>query len=126
MGAAATGRANTEENWKPKSTADIVSLATQTAVWERRLNTAYQKLMEELRLAGAMLRSAIAMAAIPRCKLRYAAVRRCARGRRPMRAAPDLRAGGRAREGLTRHTTHNAAILIADQGTLPDRDGQDE
>ncbi len=41
---------NTEENCEDrKSTADIVEcLATQTAVWERRLNTAYQKLMEEL------------------------------------------------------------------------------
>jgi uncharacterized protein YecT (DUF1311 family) len=41
---------NMEENCEDrKSTADIVEcLATQTAVWERRLNTAYQKLMEEL------------------------------------------------------------------------------
>jgi uncharacterized protein YecT (DUF1311 family) len=32
-----------------KSTVDIVEcLATQAAVWERRLNTAYQKLMEDL------------------------------------------------------------------------------
>ena len=32
-----------------KSTADIVEcLATQTAVWERRLNTAYQKLINDL------------------------------------------------------------------------------
>jgi uncharacterized protein YecT (DUF1311 family) len=41
---------NTEENCEDrKSTADIVEcLAIQTAVWERRLNAVYQKLMEEL------------------------------------------------------------------------------
>ncbi len=41
---------NTEENCEDrKSTADIVEcLATQTAVWERRLNTAYQKLIDDL------------------------------------------------------------------------------
>lgn len=41
---------NTEENCEDrKSTADIVEcLAIQTAVWERRLNAAYQKLMEDL------------------------------------------------------------------------------
>jgi len=42
--------ANAEENCEDrKSTADIVEcLATQTVVWERRLNSAYQKLMEDL------------------------------------------------------------------------------
>jgi uncharacterized protein YecT (DUF1311 family) len=42
--------ANTEENCEDrKSTADIVEcLATQTAVWERRLNAAYQKLIDDL------------------------------------------------------------------------------
>jgi uncharacterized protein YecT (DUF1311 family) len=42
--------ANAEENCDDrKSTADIVDcLATQTAVWERRLNAAYQKLMNDL------------------------------------------------------------------------------
>jgi len=42
--------ANAEENCDDrKSTADIVEcLATQTAVWERRLNTAYQKLINDL------------------------------------------------------------------------------
>jgi uncharacterized protein YecT (DUF1311 family) len=42
--------ANAEENCDDrKSTADIVEcLATQTAVWERRLNAAYQKLMNDL------------------------------------------------------------------------------
>ena len=42
--------ANAEENCDDrKSTADIVEcLATQTAVWERRLNTAYQRLMNDL------------------------------------------------------------------------------
>jgi uncharacterized protein YecT (DUF1311 family) len=41
---------NTEENCEDrKSTADIVEcLATQTAVWERRLNAAYQKLINDL------------------------------------------------------------------------------
>jgi len=41
---------NTEENCEDrKSTADIVEcLATQTAVWERRLNAAYQKLIDDL------------------------------------------------------------------------------
>jgi uncharacterized protein YecT (DUF1311 family) len=41
---------NKEENCEDrKSTADIVEcLAIQTAVWERRLNAVYQKLMEEL------------------------------------------------------------------------------
>lgn len=41
---------NAEENCEDrKSTADIVEcLATHTAVWERRLNTAYQKLMDDL------------------------------------------------------------------------------
>jgi uncharacterized protein YecT (DUF1311 family) len=41
---------NTDENCEDrKSTADIVEcLATQTAVWERRLNTAYQKLIDDL------------------------------------------------------------------------------
>ena len=40
-------QANAEENCDDrKSTADIVEcLATQTAVWERRLNVAYQKLI---------------------------------------------------------------------------------
>ena len=39
-----------EENCEDrKSTADIVEcLATQAAVWERRLNAAYQRLMDEL------------------------------------------------------------------------------
>jgi uncharacterized protein YecT (DUF1311 family) len=42
--------ANAEENCEDrKSTADIVEcLATQTAVWERRLNAAYQKLINDL------------------------------------------------------------------------------
>jgi uncharacterized protein YecT (DUF1311 family) len=42
--------ANAEENCDDrKSTADIVEcLATQTAVWERRLNAAYQKLINDL------------------------------------------------------------------------------
>jgi uncharacterized protein YecT (DUF1311 family) len=41
---------NTEENCEDrKSTADIVEcLAIQTAVWERRLNAAYQKLIDDL------------------------------------------------------------------------------
>ena len=41
---------NAEENCDDrKSTADIVEcLATQTAVWERRLNGAYQKLINDL------------------------------------------------------------------------------
>ena len=41
---------NAEENCEDrKSTTDIVEcLAIQTAVWERRLNAVYQKLMEEL------------------------------------------------------------------------------
>jgi uncharacterized protein YecT (DUF1311 family) len=41
---------STEENCEDrKSTTDIVEcLAIQTAVWERRLNVVYQKLMEEL------------------------------------------------------------------------------
>jgi uncharacterized protein YecT (DUF1311 family) len=41
---------NTEESCQDrKSTADIVEcLATQTAVWERRLNAAYQKLIDDL------------------------------------------------------------------------------
>ena len=40
----------TEENCEDrKSTADIVEcLAIQTAVWERRLNAAYQKLIDDL------------------------------------------------------------------------------
>ena len=42
--------ANAEENCEDrKSTADIVEcLATQTAVWERRLNAAYQRLINDL------------------------------------------------------------------------------
>jgi uncharacterized protein YecT (DUF1311 family) len=41
---------NTEENCDDrKSTADIVEcLATQTAVWERRLNAAFRKLIDDL------------------------------------------------------------------------------
>jgi uncharacterized protein YecT (DUF1311 family) len=41
---------NTEENCEDrKSTADIVEcFAIQTAVWERRLNAAYQKLIDDL------------------------------------------------------------------------------
>jgi uncharacterized protein YecT (DUF1311 family) len=41
---------NTEESCEDrKSTADIVEcLAIQTAVWERRLNAAYQKLIDDL------------------------------------------------------------------------------
>jgi uncharacterized protein YecT (DUF1311 family) len=41
---------NPEENCEArKSTADIVEcLAIQTAVWERRLNSAYQKLIDDL------------------------------------------------------------------------------
>ena len=87
---------NAEENCEDrKSTTDIVEcLAIQTAVWERRLNAVYQKLMEELPAR----RRELAVPGPPNDRRRAAGVRRS--GQRRVRAdggdGPDheLRAAG--------------------------------